>query len=131
MAKRVCLTLALVLCAVTIHRGQDAVKKRRPLPYEYGRVILNNYSEKSALAPVVFDHWKHRTKFTCRVCHVDIGFAMKGGATGITATDNMRGYYCGACHNGKTAFSTSDPRKCHECHKTKKNHHGHDDKHYD
>jgi c(7)-type cytochrome triheme protein len=51
---------------------------------------------------VVFDHWLHRAKFTCRLCHVDIGFAMKTGATGIKAADNERGYYCGACHNGKT-----------------------------
>jgi len=32
---------------------------------------------------VVFDHWLHRAKFTCRLCHVDIGFAMKAEATDI------------------------------------------------
>jgi c(7)-type cytochrome triheme protein len=80
------------------------VKKKRPLPYEYGRVVISNYSEKTGLSPVVFDHWLHRAKFTCRLCHVDIGFAMKAGATGIKASDNMSGYYCGSCHNGKKAF---------------------------
>jgi hypothetical protein len=29
---------------------------------------------------------------------------MQAGATGINAADNMRGYYCGACHNGKMIF---------------------------
>jgi hypothetical protein len=33
-----------------------------------------------------------------------IGFAMQAGATGINAADNMRGYYCGACHNDKMIF---------------------------
>ena len=62
---------------------QTGTKKRRPLPPEFGRVIINNASEKAGLAPVSFDHWYHRAKYTCRLCHVDIGFAMKAGATGI------------------------------------------------
>jgi len=103
--------------------AQTGVKKRRPLPYEYGRVELNNFSQKAGIAPVVFDHWLHRAKFTCRLCHVDIGFAMKAGATGINAKDNMQGYYCGACHNGKTAFASctagtmrQSSNKCDRCH---------------
>jgi c(7)-type cytochrome triheme protein len=94
--------LVLVIAGVT--SAQTGVKKKRPLPYEYGRVVISNYSEKAGLAPVVFDHWLHRAKFTCRLCHVDIGFAMKAGSTGIKASDNMNGYYCGSCHNGKKAF---------------------------
>ncbi len=96
--------LLLIVIGAGIALAQTGVKKRRPLPYEYGRVILNNYSEKAGFAPVVFDHWLHRAKFTCRLCHVDIAFAMKAGATGINATDIINGYYCGACHNGKTTF---------------------------
>jgi c(7)-type cytochrome triheme protein len=109
--------------------AQTTVKKRRPLAFEYGRVIIGNYSKSSALPPVVFDHWIHRAKFTCRVCHVDVGFAMKAGATGIKAADNMRGYYCGACHNGKNLFegravfeacsnnlTAQDQPRCERCH---------------
>lgn len=69
-------------------------------PEEYGRVIIDNYSRKAGLAPVVFEHWLHRSKFTCRLCHIDIGFAMEAGATGIKASDNAQGIYCGTCHNG-------------------------------
>jgi len=29
---------------------------------------------------------------------------MQAGATGINAADNIRGYYCGTCHNGKMIF---------------------------
>jgi len=111
----------LLLAGFTL--AQTGVKKRRPLPYEYGRIELNNFSQKAGRAPVVFDHWLHRAKFTCRLCHVDIGFAMKAGTTGIKAADNMQGYYCGSCHNGKTAFAActtipaqQDPGKCDRCH---------------
>ncbi len=106
------------------------VKRRRPLPYEYGRVVINNYSEQAGLAPVVFDHWLHRAKYTCRLCHVDIGFAMKANGTDIKAEDNVNGYYCGACHNGKMVvdgkavfgscaqgrLSTQDTGLCDRCH---------------
>ena len=116
-----------ILCGSVL--AQAPVKKRRPLPYEYGRVVLNNYSEKTSLGPVVFEHWSHRARFTCRVCHVDVGFAMKANATGINAADNMRGYYCGSCHNGKTLFdgktvfescsrtmTDEDQARCERCH---------------
>lgn len=69
---------------------------------KYGRVVIGNFSRQAGMAKVVFNHWLHRSQFTCRVCHVDIGFFMKQGETRMTAADNMRGYYCGACHNGKT-----------------------------
>ncbi len=86
--------------------AQTGVKKRRPLPYEYGRVVINNYSKAAHLSPVVFDHWLHRAKFTCRVCHVDIGFGMTAESSDIRAVDNINGYYCGSCHNGEIAFSS-------------------------
>ncbi len=54
--------------------------------------------------PVVFDHWLHRSMFTCRVCHVDVGFAMQAKATGISASTNRAGFHCGACHDGKRSF---------------------------
>jgi c(7)-type cytochrome triheme protein len=72
-----------------------------PKPSEYGKVIIRSSSSGTALAPVRFDHWLHRAFYTCRLCHVDIGFAMEGNATGITADTNMKGFYCGSCHDGK------------------------------
>ena len=67
----------------------------------YGRVIIGNFSPNAGMAKVIFDHWLHRARFTCRVCHVDIGFAMERGGTRMKASENMRGSYCGTCHNGK------------------------------
>src|SRR6266516_780727 len=112
MNKATLVALAVVLILLGQGLSQLGTKKRRPLPYEYGRVIINNYSDRADMAPVVFDHWIHRSKFTCRVCHVDIGFVMKAGGTGITATANAQGFYCGTCHNGqklvegKTVFAS-------------------------
>ncbi|MHB8790624.1 MAG: c(7)-type cytochrome triheme domain-containing protein [Desulfobulbaceae bacterium] len=113
------LSVFLVIAAL----AQTGVKKRRPLDFEYGQVVIKNYSEGARLAPVVFDHWLHRTNFTCRVCHVDLGFAMKAGATDIRAVDNMNGYYCGTCHNGQKAFSScaiefglKNTETCDRCH---------------
>jgi len=97
--------LFLVIIVAATASAQTGVKKKRPLPNEYGRVVIKNYSEKAGLAPVVFDHWLHRAKYTCRLCHVDIGFGMKTGTTGIKAADNISGYYCGACHNGRTTVN--------------------------
>ncbi|MDA8171882.1 MAG: hypothetical protein M0Z48_08670 [Nitrospiraceae bacterium] len=75
-----------------------------PAPDELGRVVIGNYSKAAGLPPVVFDHWLHRAMYTCRLCHVDLGFAMQAGGTGIRAADNMRGFYCGACHDGKRTY---------------------------
>jgi c(7)-type cytochrome triheme protein len=127
--KKVVLVVTLLLLCAGVTLAQVGVKKKRPLPEEYGRVVINNYSEKAGLAPVVFDHWLHRARFSCRLCHVDIAFAMKAGATSIRAADNMRGYYCGACHNGKMPVEDrkvfescakeqlpKDARRCERCH---------------
>lgn len=93
-------------------------------PSEYGKVTLGTHS--ASQGQVVFDHWLHRSMFTCRLCHVDIGFAMKAKATGITAGTNREGFHCGACHNGKVLFngrpifaSCSDDasdKRCARCH---------------
>jgi c(7)-type cytochrome triheme protein len=97
------LLVALAFASAT--PGQvPGVKKRRPLPHEFGTVVMNNHSEKAKLAPVVFEHWLHRAKFTCRLCHVDLGFAMKAGGTDVKAADNAKGFYCGACHDGRRSF---------------------------
>lgn len=94
-------------------------------PADYGKVILDTYASASPGA-VVFDHWLHRSKFTCRLCHVDIGFAMTAKATGIRAATNRQGFHCGACHDekktigGKVVFAScsdeKDSRQCARCH---------------
>lgn len=103
-------------------------KKKRPKVDEFGNVVINNFSEKEHMAPVVFKHWLHRSKFTCRLCHVDIGFAMQANGTQMTEADNNVGMYCGTCHNGKEAFGPHETNSvgasvpaCDRCHSYGKN----------
>lgn len=70
-------------------------------PHEYGMVTLEARSSAAGVPPVIFQHWRHRGAYTCRVCHIDIGFAMASGETRITAASNRAGQYCGACHDGR------------------------------
>ena len=72
--------------------------------HRYGRVVLQSRTTQARVPQVVFDHWSHRGRFTCRLCHVDVGFAMQASATGISAATNEKGFHCGACHNGRTAI---------------------------
>jgi c(7)-type cytochrome triheme protein len=94
----------LVAQAPSLASADGGTRKRRPLPYEYGRVVIDNGSTAAKLPAVVFEHWVHRGRFTCRLCHVDLGFGMTAGSTRITAADNAAGYYCGACHDRKRTF---------------------------
>jgi len=130
MKKTILLGMFILLCvAVTVGLAQTGVKKKRPLPYEYGRVVMNGLSGQAGLPAVEFDHWLHRTRFTCRLCHVDLAFAMKAGGTNVRAVDNAKGFYCGACHNGKkdgtgkrlfescaVTYTREDLHRCEQCH---------------
>ena len=118
----------LIVLAIGVFAG-TAGAWNRAIPSEYGRVIIKNYSKRAGMAPVVFDHWVHRSRFTCRLCHVDIGFAMNAGDTDITAAMNRQGLYCGACHDGKRpvgdkkmfaacseGVSKEESSRCDRCH---------------
>lgn len=86
-----------ILGAALASPGMEVVPAHR-----YGLVQLGNRAAAAKVPPVTFDHWRHRARFTCRLCHVDVGFAMSAGLTAISASTNRSGYHCGACHNGKT-----------------------------
>ena len=126
--ERGCLLLMVcwgVLFAGNIASAQIYLPERAPEPSEYGKVILDNHSA-SGPGAVVFDHWLHRSMFTCRLCHVDVGFAMQAKATGIRASTNREGFHCGACHDGKRVFegktifaacsNAANDGQCNRCH---------------
>lgn len=98
--------IMLAILALSIAYAElPGVRGRRPRPHEYGNVLIDNYSSiGNIISPVVFKHWLHRSRYTCRLCHMDIGFAMSGGQTKITCDDIKNGLYCGACHNGDESF---------------------------
>ena len=120
MRRRTTITLAALLVAVVFAPGAAAEGTYFPLPplpkpAIYGNHLLNRVSEKNGVKPVIFSHWLHRAKYTCRVCHVELGFNMELGTTEITEVRNQHGEYCGACHNGKEAFGHTK-ENCDRCH---------------
>ena len=85
-----------------------------PPPSEYGNILIDRLPGKNE-QPVIFSHWKHRVKYTCRVCHLELEFEMKVNTTEITEEKNKNGKFCGACHDGKIAFGHT-PENCGKCH---------------
>lgn len=91
------------------------------LPLRYGEAEVGDiqFTRKAAGAedfpPAVYPHWLHRMQFKCYVCHEDI-FKMKAGANPVAMEAINEGKYCGACHNGKTAFAPMFEH-CSRCHR--------------
>jgi len=67
--------------------GSGYFKNLFPIPLPpnlYGTLLINRAAEKAGMKAVVFSHWLHRMKYTCRVCHSELEFAMRVNSTGIT-----------------------------------------------
>lgn len=80
---------------------------------EYGDVVMNNYSTAANMRPVVFPHWFHRVRFTCKACHADLGFKFQAGGNQVNMLKIIDGQFCGACHNGGLAWSVENCNLCH------------------
>lgn len=120
----------MMLLSLVLTGAVPASARNIPAPQDYGRVIISNFSKKAGLQPVRFDHWLHRSLYTCRLCHVDIGFAMEENGTKITADANSKGLYCGACHDGARTYNNKkifascstaaakagQEKRCNRCH---------------
>ncbi len=83
---------------------------------EYADVVLNRYSDKQGVRPVVFPHWFHRIRFRCNVCHQELGFKMRAGANDVLMSDILDGKFCGMCHNDRIAWGAD---RCDLCHSGK------------
>lgn len=97
---------ALTAAALALGSGSTALA-------EYGDVVINNHSDKAGMRPAVFPHWFHRIRFACKVCHADLGFAMRAGGNDINMVRIIDGQFCGACHNGEVAWSIENCNLCH------------------
>jgi c(7)-type cytochrome triheme protein len=72
----------------------------------------------SAEGKVVFSHEKHLAKNAkCTDCHVKIFKMTKGQRSSPKMADMNNGQACGACHDGKKAFSVKEQADCAKCHK--------------
>lgn len=84
-------------------------------PSQYGNMLISRAAGTYDMPSVSFSHWRHRALYTCRVCHFELEFALESNTTVITEEDNKNGLYCGACHDGKTAFGHTEEH-CSKCH---------------
>lgn len=117
--------VALALAAVAMARPES--RSRQPwfqLPPHpeaelFGNLLINRSTASGNMKPAAFSHWSHRLRYTCRVCHLELDFAMKRNATGITEEANRRGLFCGGCHDGKSAFGHTEAN-CLRCHSGEK-----------
>jgi len=89
------------------------VSTARDAKAEYGDVVINNYSDAAGMRPAIFPHWFHRIRFRCVVCHGELGFQFKAGGNDITMLKIFDGQFCGACHNGRIAWSVENCTLCH------------------
>lgn len=109
----ICFTLLAVGAALAVQPWYDLPEL--PPPYEFGNILISRNSAKHDLPSVSFSHWRHRLLYTCRVCHLELGFMMKANTTEITEEANKSGEYCGTCHDGETAFGHTE-ENCRKCH---------------
>ena len=100
------LSLGLVACAPALAEQQQAVAAKAAMPT----------SDVSR-----FSHAFHVNKvgFGCHDCHTSL-FEQAGGsakaAGDFTMSSFEKGKYCGACHDGSTAFAATDQGSCARCH---------------
>ena len=111
---RIFTALSLLLLLIASEARANFNLPPLPPPDEYGNIILNRVATANGQQPVIFSHWLHRTKYSCRVCHGELEFTMKAGTSEITERANRQGKFCGACHNGRIAFRSNG--NCERCH---------------
>ena len=70
---------------------------------------------EGAAGSVIFDGSTHQAAgLLCKDCHNEGLFpGMKKGTVRITMNDLNAGKYCGKCHDGKNAFSSTNCDRCH------------------
>ncbi len=103
--------------------GIQAVEQDQSSPQP--PAVFQSYGDTIVVAkePVkkMFSHSSHaiELELSCDSCHPDL-FEKKGGAArakgDYTMASLAEGMYCGACHDGDTAFGTEDPESCVTCH---------------
>jgi c(7)-type cytochrome triheme protein len=76
--------------------------------------IVEPHGADDPAAAAAFSHFKHG-EFQCYECHTSVFPQFKRG---FTHADMKRGRYCGACHDGHTAWDIDAPEiECEECHR--------------
>lgn len=119
-------TLCFVAVAgISFATGKDAATPTTPAVEAAPAKQYESFGDTQIIGmdPVktMFSHKSHvvTAGMSCDSCHPDL-FDRKWGAAKAKGDYNMAsldaGKYCGACHDGKTAFNTTGPETCKVCH---------------
>lgn len=107
---------SILFIFILLFFSEGFINLPEPLPEEfYGNILIDRTSSANNVKAVVFPHWIHRIKYTCRVCHFEIGFNMEKNTTETSCSQNKEGQFCGTCHNGKISFAFLE-ENCAKCH---------------
>ena len=79
--------------------------------------IRDKKYEVAGAGTVPFEHAPHLKKFKCDRCHNQLYSHTAKSKAKVSMKAMEKGKSCGACHNGKTAFSVK--QNCAMCHKAK------------
>jgi c(7)-type cytochrome triheme protein len=74
-------------------------------------VRLEPVTPRASPPPARFSHWVHEAR-TCMTCHPAL---FPQSRQGFTHADMRAEKFCGACHNGKSAWDLSS-KACETCH---------------
>ncbi len=117
------LGVAIVAGGLQLDKVAQATAEPEKQPAE--EKVLHAYGDTLILKkePVgnMFNHKSHVIEYelSCDSCHPDL-FERKRGAAKANGDYTMasleEGMYCGACHDGDTAFNTVDEDTCITCH---------------
>ena len=93
------------------HNGKDSFPLKECVKCHRTKEI--KYQVKDA-GNVLFSHKSHAGRNTCNDCHAKT-FILGKKKKQVTMDEMSKGKSCGACHDGKTAFTVNE--NCAECHK--------------
>jgi c(7)-type cytochrome triheme protein len=94
--------LALALLGVLLFVSASVLA----LPAEVRVPVVKEHGKADPPEPGVFSHWQH-DQFLCFSCHPSL---FPRARKGFTHDEMDDGKFCGACHDGRTAFPTSGAR---------------------
>jgi len=80
-----------------------------------GMMAAEVHIQTKNVGEVVFNHNLHFTRFQCSTCHPKL-FKQKANSNHVNMKAMAEGKSCGACHNGKEAFSVQKKANCVKCH---------------
>ncbi len=96
------------------HNGKAAFSSKNCAKCHTMTALTKDITYPSKDMPsAVFSHKVHTAMFECNKCHTTL-FKYKKGGSGMKMDDLYQNKFCGSCHNGESAFATSECQNCHK-----------------